>query len=103
MLSIFFPAGPLYLIVEYCELGSLKSFLRASQFRNKGSWDDKKRRAEDEVLEDGEGRVITIRDLFAFAWQIAKGMDYLAGLKVEKEYRAVFASGANGVQIKPHV
>ncbi|RUS85750.1 hypothetical protein EGW08_006464, partial [Elysia chlorotica] len=82
LLGVCSHKGPLYLIVEYCEFGSLRSFLRASQFRNKGSWDDKKRRLDNEEPEGDEVREITIRDLFVFAWQIAKGMDYLAGLKI---------------------
>ncbi|XP_012934814.1 uncharacterized protein LOC101846195 [Aplysia californica] len=76
--------GPLYVIVEFCELGSLRSFLRASKFKNKGSWEDKQRSGNDPsmISEKNETRILTFRDLFSFAWQISKGMDYLSGLKI---------------------
>ncbi|XP_035217300.1 proto-oncogene tyrosine-protein kinase receptor Ret-like [Stegodyphus dumicola] len=56
-------AGPLYVIVEYAEHGSLITYLR------------KMRARYPEVRGD-------MKELLSFAWQIAKGMDYLAEMKV---------------------
>ncbi|XP_059171437.1 proto-oncogene tyrosine-protein kinase receptor Ret-like [Physella acuta] len=84
LLGVCTQKGPLYVIVEYCELGSLRSFLRSSKLKNKGrSWEDKERCGNESNLADTrDSRILTMRDLLSFAWQIAKGMDYLAGLKI---------------------
>ncbi|CAL1539137.1 unnamed protein product, partial [Lymnaea stagnalis] len=84
LLGVCTQKGPLYVIVEYCELGSLRSFLRGAKLRNRGrSWEDKQRCGNDAIGTDHDStRTLTFRDLLSFAWQIAKGMDYLAGLKV---------------------
>lgn len=72
--------------MEYCELGSLHSFLRSSKYKNRGGWNERQRILEDGHAQQGGSRNLTIRDLFSLAWQIAKGMDYLAGLKVWSVY-----------------
>ena len=51
--------GPVYLIMEFAKHGSLRSFLRLG--RNTG---------------------ISSMDIISFAWQVAKGMTYLAEIKV---------------------
>ncbi|XP_055460188.1 proto-oncogene tyrosine-protein kinase receptor Ret [Psammomys obesus] len=73
--------GPLLLIVEYAKYGSLRGFLRDSRkigpgyvgsggSRNSGS------------LDHPDERVLTMGDLISFAWQISRGMQYLAEMKL---------------------
>ncbi|KAF2354385.1 Serine-threonine/tyrosine-protein kinase catalytic domain, partial [Trinorchestia longiramus] len=67
--------GPIYLIIEYCKYGALRNFLRRSRHYE----------FEEGVgaaLEDGQDYSVTPRDLLSFAWQICKGMSYLASLKL---------------------
>ncbi|XP_047106392.1 uncharacterized protein LOC124775607 [Schistocerca piceifrons] len=61
------PAGPLYLIIEFAEHGSLRNYLR------------KIRHLE---LRSAPVSRITPRDILNFAWQIAKGMAYLSDMKL---------------------
>ena len=66
-------AGPFFIIVEFCEFGSLKSFLRRTRDRT-GTLEP-----------EGGGGVdccVSVHDLLSFAWQIAKGMEYLSDMKV---------------------
>ncbi|ETN58172.1 receptor tyrosine kinase [Anopheles darlingi] len=59
------------LIIEYCQYGSLKNYLRLSR--------------KLEVLNaDYENSVepITVKDILSFAWQISKGMAYLTDIKL---------------------
>uniref|UniRef100_A0A182SQG2 Protein kinase domain-containing protein n=1 Tax=Anopheles maculatus TaxID=74869 RepID=A0A182SQG2_9DIPT len=59
------------LIIEYCQYGSLKNYLRLSR--------------KLEVLNaDYENAVepITVKDILSFAWQISKGMAYLTDIKL---------------------
>lgn len=58
-----FIEGPLYVIMEFAEHGSLITFLRKMRARYPHVQGD-------------------IRELISFAWQIAKGMEYLAENKV---------------------
>ncbi|CAG5118264.1 unnamed protein product, partial [Candidula unifasciata] len=86
LLGVCTQKGPLLAIVEYCELGSLRNFLRCSKFKNKASWENRIKYGNDVdgTVADNllDPRNLTCRDLFSFAWQIAKGMDYLASLKI---------------------
>jgi len=61
-------AGPLWLVVEYCEYGSLRSYLRSLRHCPATSRD------LDLVSLD--------LDLLSFALQIANAMDYLSDMKV---------------------
>jgi len=66
--------GPLYVIIEYAEHGSLRHYLkksRASKIKN----DD-----DDGYMENAP--TVTPTDILNFAWQIAKGMAYLTEMKV---------------------
>ncbi|EDO27699.1 predicted protein, partial [Nematostella vectensis] len=58
------------IIVEYCSLGNLLDFLRKSQGN----------RIYSNLA--GGSLTLTCRDLLSFMWQIARGMSYLASLKV---------------------
>lgn len=79
-LSIVCP-GPLYLIVEYAKYGSLRNFLRES--RKVGpSYMGSDANRNSSYLENPDERALTMGDLISFAWQISRGMQYLAEMKV---------------------
>ncbi|XP_074856176.1 proto-oncogene tyrosine-protein kinase receptor Ret [Carettochelys insculpta] len=73
--------GPLYLIVEYAKYGSLRSFLRES--RKVGpSYVGSDANRNSSYLENPDERALTMGDLISFAWQISRGMQYLADMKL---------------------
>lgn len=77
---VFIP-GPLYLIVEYAKYGSLRSFLRES--RKVGpSYVGSDGNRNSSYLDNPDERALTMGDLISFAWQISRGMQYLAEMKV---------------------
>lgn len=81
MLSV----GPFYVIVEYCEHGSLLQYLRNSRLEENGYINHRCRRYFRSQSESGnstEPELLNIRDLLSFAWQISKGMQYLSEIKV---------------------
>lgn len=66
--------GPLYVIVEYAPHGNLRDFLR--KHRPTANYD---------VLDGGdavERKTLTHKDLVSFAFQVARGMEYLASRRV---------------------
>ncbi|XP_067131427.1 proto-oncogene tyrosine-protein kinase receptor Ret-like [Centruroides vittatus] len=80
--------GPLYVIVEYAELGSLRSYLRYCRRVDYGSsspanpcYDSGYGPAGVEGTPAHPNRV-TQRDSLSFCWQIAKGMAYLSDMKL---------------------
>lgn len=78
----FFP-GPTFVIVEYCEHGSLLCYLRNSRLEENGYVNQRykpSRHLSNQQREPPE--LLTIRDLLSFAWQTAKGMQYLSEIKV---------------------
>ncbi|XP_062319953.1 proto-oncogene tyrosine-protein kinase receptor Ret isoform X2 [Osmerus eperlanus] len=73
--------GPLYLIVEYAKYGSLRNFLRES--RKVGpSYMSGDANRNSSYLENPDERALTMGDLISFAWQISRGMQYLAEMKL---------------------
>ncbi|XP_018536505.1 proto-oncogene tyrosine-protein kinase receptor Ret [Lates calcarifer] len=73
--------GPLYLIVEYAKYGSLRNFLRES--RKVGpSYMGRDTNRNSSYLENPDDRALTMGDLISFAWQISRGMQYLAEMKL---------------------
>ena len=66
--------GPLYLIIEFAEHGSLRNYLRSH--RESTSTTDQ------------------FQILLSFGWQISKGMAYLEGLKVRS---SIFISGSDEI------
>ncbi len=74
-------SGPLYLIVEYAKYGSLRNFLRES--RKVGpSYMGNDANRNSSYLENPDERALTMGDLISFAWQISRGVQYLAEMKV---------------------
>ncbi|XP_018565011.1 fibroblast growth factor receptor homolog 1-like isoform X2 [Anoplophora glabripennis] len=61
--------GPLYVVVEYAPYGNLRDFLR--QHRPSSGY-------EQPLGEKTEKKTLTQKDLVSFAYQVAKGMEYLA-------------------------
>ncbi|XP_049750628.1 proto-oncogene tyrosine-protein kinase receptor Ret isoform X4 [Elephas maximus indicus] len=73
--------GPLFLIVEYAKYGSLRGFLRES--RKVGpSYVGSGGSRNSSYLDNPDERALTMGDLISFAWQISRGMQYLAEMKL---------------------
>lgn len=66
--------GPLYVIVEFAPYGNLRDFLR--QHRPSSGYEP----AIGEDVKDKNG--LTQKDLVSFAFQVARGMEYLASKRV---------------------
>ena len=62
--------GPLYLIIEFAEHGSLRHYLREER---------------EFTLKTAQESADRFKILLSFGWQISKGMAYLEGLKVRFE------------------
>ena len=62
--------GPLYLIIEFAEHGSLRNYLRSD------------RESTSKTAQQSSDK---FKILLSFGWQISKGMAYLEGLKVRFE------------------
>ncbi|XP_045594618.2 proto-oncogene tyrosine-protein kinase receptor Ret [Procambarus clarkii] len=69
--------GPIYIIIEFCQYGSLRNYLKRSrhaEFEN--------RVGSGPVDGSAGDYTITPKDLLSFAWQICKGMAYLTDMKL---------------------
>ncbi|KAF6111089.1 ret proto-oncogene [Phyllostomus discolor] len=73
--------GPLLLIVEYAKYGSLRGFLRESRKAGPGYVGSRGSR-NSSYLDNPDERALTMGDLISFAWQISRGMRYLAEMKL---------------------
>lgn len=65
--------GPLFVVVEYAPYGNLRDFLR--QHRPSSGCDIS-------IGEKKEKKTLTQKDLVSFAYQVARGMEYLASRRV---------------------
>ena len=67
--------------MEYAKYGSLRGFLRESRKAGPGYVGSGGSR-NSSYLDNPEERALTMGDLISFAWQISRGMQYLAEMKV---------------------
>lgn len=68
--------GPLYVIVEFAPYGNLKDFLKS----NHPKLDDIGRNSDEEC------KPILQKELVSFAFQVARGMEYLASRRVSTKF-----------------
>ncbi|XP_017782379.1 PREDICTED: proto-oncogene tyrosine-protein kinase receptor Ret [Nicrophorus vespilloides] len=80
------PGGPVYLIIEFAQYGSLRSYLRRSrhvksesQLPTSARLDGAKRH---ENYDEPKECKVTPKDILSFAWQISNGMAYLSDVKL---------------------
>ena len=75
------------MVIEYAKFGNLRQFLRDRRPTHEEFIDTS---TEDDSSGDGEKRnskdSITLSDLVSFAFQIARGMEYLESKKVKKYF-----------------
>lgn len=67
------PSGPLYVLVEYASKGSLREYLRARRPPGMDYTFDVTKVPEEQL---------TFKDLLSCAYQVARGMEYLASKRV---------------------
>lgn len=67
------PPGPLYVLVEYASKGSLREYLRARRPPGMDYTFDVTKVPEEQL---------TFKDLLSCAYQVARGMEYLASKRV---------------------
>lgn len=67
--------------MEYAKYGSLRGFLRESRKAGPGYVGSGGSR-NSSYLDNPDERALTMGDLISFAWQISRGMRYLAEMKV---------------------
>lgn len=82
------PAGPLYVLVEYAAKGNLREYLRARRPPGMDYSFDTCKLPEEQL---------TFKDLVSCAYQVARGMEYLASQKVSRwEGRVLHWLGPQG-------
>lgn len=72
--------GPLYVVVEYAPLGNLRDFLRQQRPASGASTGGVSVSGYERAI--GVNRTLTHKDLVSFAYQVARGMEYLASRRV---------------------
>ncbi|XP_025989193.1 proto-oncogene tyrosine-protein kinase receptor Ret isoform X1 [Solenopsis invicta] len=84
------PGAPVYLIIEFAEFGSLRNYLRRSRHLESecripaptSLLSTSPINVSEECSDNALNYTITPRDILSFAWQISKGMAYLADIKL---------------------
>jgi hypothetical protein len=75
-----FFAGPTFVIVEYCEHGSLLCYLRNSRLEENGYVNQRYKPSRHLSTQQREPpELLTIRDLLSFAWHILINISHLVG------------------------
>ena len=79
-------AGPILLIMEFAEHGSLRSFLHLCRggagVSLSGGAGGGGGEYQHRVIERTQQHQLTSKDLLCFAWQVGRGMEYLSKKKV---------------------
>lgn len=83
--DVLFLAGPLYVLVEYASKGNLREYLRARRPPGMDYSFDTCKLPEEQL---------TFKDLVSCAYQVARGMEYLASKKVRSSREAVVGWGS---------
>jgi len=82
MLIFVIVVGPLYVIVEYAPHGNLREFLRARRpVCCDGCSDDV------ECQQNSSLPALSYKDLLSFAFQVARGLEYMSSQMVNAENR----------------
>lgn len=83
------PPGPLYVLVEYASKGSLREYLRARRPPGMDYTFDVTKVPEEQL---------TFKDLLSCAYQVARGMEYLASKRVSSplELESMEAGSSDG-------
>ncbi|KAK4876399.1 hypothetical protein RN001_012821 [Aquatica leii] len=78
------PGGPVYLIIEFAEHGSLRNYLRRSRHLQTDIHITTNRlhNITPEHYDEPKICEITPKEILSFAWQIANGMSYLSDIKL---------------------
>jgi len=75
--------GPLYVIVEYAPHGNLRDFLRQNRPPGLSSYEE----PVTSRLPRDAGQGLTYKDLVSFAFQVARGAEYLSSKLVSIDFR----------------